>query len=104
MESTITPTYEEGVRRGVDEEAQRQTLERLIAVFERDGSHVETLVGIARDVRRALGAVAHCERQSVAASFAAQLVTELDLLADYYTDEATEKRTELQALVNGETS
>lgn len=98
----ITPTYEEGIRRGIDEEAQRQTIERLIAVFDRDASHTETLLGMARDVRRALGTVAHCERQDVAAHFASQLVTELDALVDYYTDEATEKRVELRALVNGE--
>lgn len=58
------PTYDEGHARGMREQAERDEHRRLAACFDRDQSHLDTLLRLAATIRRGIGQVAASLDQS----------------------------------------
>lgn len=101
MNETITPTYEEGVRRGRAEEARLAEATRLGDVFARDEAHARTLRDLATTIRYGLGQVASCDSEYEAMRLAKDLVASLDRLVDHYDSQKVAHRDDAQRLREG---
>jgi hypothetical protein len=98
MNETITPTYEEGVRRGATEQHAIDEQTRLADVFARDSSHARSMRDMALSIRSGLAHVGSCDAEYDAMRLVRELVPALDRLVDHFDTVSTEARDKARTL------